>query len=207
MKLVLAGVLGLVLGAAIVGGAWAFTAAGSPGKASTGGGTGGSITPPPRLGAYQQVADLDLYRSDKGKANLERIQSWNQQSAKRLSESYGGADARLQSYADAGLDSQFTLQIVRASTPFPPYVPYQDPQVLGIARPSQEVLRFGQVACVVQNDVVVAGQNPGPESVHVLSCLRTGPGRTITIGPVTGSVGHRPQEVAALVDEAWTKLA
>jgi hypothetical protein len=199
--------VGLVVGAAVVSGVWAVTAfAGTGGGGAGGGGAGGSITVPARLGAYAQVSDIDLYRSDKGKANLDRIQSWDRQSSKRLSESFGGADARIQSYADAKLESQFSLQIVRASAPFPPFVAYQDAQVLGLARPLQEVLRYGQVACVVQNDATVAGQSPGPDAVHVLSCLRTGPGLTVQVGSVGGPVARRPEEVAALLDEAWKKL-
>jgi hypothetical protein len=194
--------IGLVVGAAVVGGVWTFTAFAGTG----GGGTGGSITAPARLGAYMQVSDIDLYRSDKGRANLERIQSWDRQSSKRLSEAFGGADARIQSYADAQLESQFSLQIVRASAPFPPFVPYQDAKVLGLARPQQEVVRHGQVACVVQNDVTVSGQSPAPDAVHVLTCMRTAPGLTVQVGSVGGPVARRPEEVAALVDEAWKKL-
>jgi hypothetical protein len=203
---VLAGLVGLVVGAVVVGGVWAFTALGGTGGGTAGGGTGGSISAPARLGAYMQVSDIDLYRSDKGKANLDRIQSGDRQSAKRLSEAFGGADARIQSYADGQLESRFSLQIVRASAPFPPFVPYQDAQALGLARPLQEVLRYGQVACVVQNDATVAGQSPRPDAVHVLTCLRTGSGLTVQVGGVSGPVGKRPEEVAALVDEAWKKL-
>ena len=203
--LLLAGLVGLAVGASAVGGAWLLTGRGSAGGSGGTGGTG-PITAPARLGAYPRDADVDLYRSDKGKPLLDRIQAWDRQSAQRISQSHGGAAAAVQSYSDAQLENRFSVQIVRAATPYPPFVPYQDPQVLGLARPPQEVLTFGSVACMVQNTPTVAGQTPTPDSVQVLQCVRTGPALTVQIGPVSGDLGHRPTEVADLVNEAWTKV-
>jgi hypothetical protein len=202
VALLLAGLVGFAVGAVAVGAVWIITERGGSGGSR---GTG-PISAPARLGAFPRAADVDLYRSDKGRPLLDRIQSWDRQSAQRLSQSYGGAAAQVQSYSDGQLESRFSLQIVRAAAPYPPFVPYQDAQVLGVARPPQEVLTFGPVACVVQNQPTVGGQSPPPDSVQILLCLRTGPALTVQIGPVTGDLGHRPSEVADLVNEAWGKV-
>jgi hypothetical protein len=89
--------------------------------------------------------------------------------------------------------------VVRTQSPFPPYVPFTDPEDLGVDKPVEEILRYGSVACSVRN-------NPRQPPI-VLGCLRTTEDLTVTISRVTGDLGQQPEDVAKLVDEAWSELS
>jgi hypothetical protein len=166
-----------------------------------------ALTAPDRLGGYSKFADSPLSRQGRGKATADRVRSWNERSVERLSRTYGGAAATVETYADDGLETRFSLLAARASTPFPPFVPYQDPAALGVAKPTQELVSFGDVACVVRNDSTPAGRTPRAGSAHVASCVRTGPQLTVQIQDVGGDLGEQPAAVARLVDEAWSALS
>ncbi len=196
--LVFTAVVGAVLGALVVGSIWLLS-----------GGADGpdvSASTPDRVGDYVRLADVGLSQSDKGKRVAKRVHDWNQRSAERLSSSYGGAEAAVETYADEEFEQQFTLQVVKARAPFPPFVPYQDPAELKVKRPPDELREFGDVACVVRNDATPDSGDDRPDATHVISCVRTGGSSTVEIRNVTGNLGQDPQKVADLVNDAWSKL-
>lgn len=199
----LAGLVGLILGALIVGGAWLATA-------GQGGGFDSStakVVLPAKVASYPKFADTKLGRQANSKATVERTGKWNAESAKRLSASYGGAAAAVEMYADDTYQNAFTVYVVRATSPFPVFVRFEDAKELGLARPQNEERRFGDVSCQVVNDATQQGQKPGPESAHAIDCRRTEPGLTVDIVGATGDIGTRPDEIASLVDAVWSQVS
>lgn len=94
---------------------------------------------------------------------------------------------------------------MRARSPLP-WVPYQDPADLHLARAPQEVLRFGDVSCVVQNQPTPEGSEPAQDAATTTLCARTGPDLTVQVLYPGPDLGHQPERVAQLVDEAWASL-
>ncbi|WP_460529323.1 hypothetical protein [Flindersiella endophytica] len=199
----LAGLVGLVLGGLIVGAAWLATA----GRAGDLDGSSDDVALPAKVGSYTRFADAKLNQQPNAKDTVKRINTWNAESAKRLSASYGGAAAAVETYSDDTYENAFTVYVVRATSPFPVFVRYEDPKVTQLARPQNEERRFGEVSCQVVNDPTQRGQRPGPESAHVIDCRRSLPGLTVDIvGPI-GDVGTQPDRIAGLVDEVWSQVS
>jgi len=188
---VLAGVVGLVVGGLLVGGAWLLL-----------GGDGASSSPisaPERISGYLRQGDAaEAVDRDKGKELADRYRDWDQRSSERLSAAHDGAGAFVQSYADEGLEQRFTVEAVRAPVPYPPYVSYTDPEYLGTERPLEELREFGDVGCLIRND---------PSQSYVLSCVRTDDDLTVQISHVGGDLLEDPGAVAKLVDAAWQELS
>ncbi|HWM06696.1 MAG TPA: hypothetical protein VNP92_30530, partial [Actinophytocola sp.] len=108
-----------------------------------------------------------------------------------------GAGAVVRSYTDDDGSSTFLLEAVRAPAPATPFVPYSDPEVLGLERPIEEMREFGAVTCLMRND---------PGLSHVVSCQRTSDDLTVAISHVNGDLGEDPEKVAKLVETAWDDL-
>ncbi|MFJ9855489.1 hypothetical protein [Streptomyces sp. NPDC101150] len=121
-------------------------------------------------------------------------------------QAYGAAPAAVATYANAGLSEIFVLTVVRAVSPHP-FTPYQNAAQLGLAKPAREVVPVGEVACLVHNRPTAVGKRPGPETVTVESCQRTGEGLTVQIRSVTGDIHSSPERIAALVGKAWSGLS
>jgi hypothetical protein len=191
--MIIVAVLGLVVGAALAGGAWLLF--GNDGASSS------PIVAPDRLGDYVQQADAKPNREhEQGREFARRRDDWDRRSSERLSESYDGASAVVQTYADDALLHFFALEAVRAPTAFPPYVPYTDPDELGFGKPSEEVRRFDDVACAIRNT--------GPDNSYVTLCMRTDTDLTVQITHLGGEdLNQDPAEVAELVAAAWDELA
>lgn len=189
---VLAGVAVLVVGGLLVGGAWLIF----------GGGGGGSSTPisaPERISGYTRYGDAaEGINREKGKEIADRYRDWDQRSSERLSAAHDGAGAIVQSYADDRLYKTFTLEAMRVPAPYPPYVPYSNAEYLHLERPVEELREFGDVGCVVRNDV---------SQSYVLSCVRTDDDLTVQITHVGGDLTGDPEAVAKLVDAAWQELS
>ncbi|WP_328222950.1 hypothetical protein [Streptomyces sp. NBC_00310] len=207
----LGGLVGLALGAGLVGGAWLVTGDGENPASSPAAGAkavpGGGLSAPKTLGGFvrrdQAVLDLDKGAADR---MAERYRAWDSRSGERLTRAYGGAAAVVQTFSDSSLWSSFQLTAVRGSAPRP-YVPYTDPEVLGLEKPTNELVTFGKVDCVLHHLPTEAGDEPESDSVSTVSCQR-GDGRlTVLFREVTGDLTHEPSQVARLVDEAWAELA
>jgi hypothetical protein len=189
---VIAGVAGLVVGGLLVGGAWLLFGGG-------GGGSSSSITAPETISAYARYGDaVERFDPDRGKDVADRRRDWDQRSSERLSAAYDGAGAFVQSYTDKSLEESFTVEAVRAPMPYPPYVPYTDPEVLGTERPTEELREFGDVGCVVRND---------PSQSYVISCVRTDDDLSVRISSVSGDLIEDPEAVAGLVNATWQALS
>ena len=91
---------------------------------------------------------------------------------------------------------------MRASSP-DLFALYADPKALQIVRPLREVLKFGSVSCLIQNDGTPIGEQPPASSVHTLECQRTGPHLTVLLTGMGDSLGNRPSAAAAVVSQAW----
>ncbi|MFC4858153.1 hypothetical protein [Actinophytocola glycyrrhizae] len=158
------------------------------------------VSAPERLGDHYRFGDVPrLSSGENQRKTVDRQNRYDGESSARLSESNDGAGALVQTYANNDLDSMFALQVVRAPSPFPPYVSFSDPKDLGVDKPREEVLRYGSVACAVRND---PGQPP-----RVMVCLRTSDDLTVSITNTNGDLGEQPEEVAKLVDEAWSEVS
>jgi hypothetical protein len=199
--LVVAGLVGLAVGTLVVGGAWLLSGSGSSASSDS-----QPITMPDRIGEFVPFDQVELNKSERAASSVTRIRSWNEQSSQRLSQSYGGTAAVVRLYADQALEDQLTVMVYRARSPYPQYVPYEDPAAMGLARPMNELQEFGDVSCSIRNDTTLAGGTPGPDSAHPVSCSRTNNALTVEIRPV-GSAGQQPQQVAALVDEVWNAVS
>jgi hypothetical protein len=195
------GVVGLVVGAALTA-----ASLGLSGSAS-GGSKGRSLTAPSSLGGLLQF-ERAMVQLDGSKVQAQAAQMTVQdgRSAQRLSQAYGGAHALVQRYSDSQLDNISVLDAVSAASP-QPYVPYEDVKEERAAVPINQLLQFGQVTCVVVNPFTAAGHQPDPESVTVTYCQRTGPGLTVQFHPGPTDLWHKPAQVAALVDKAWSELS
>jgi hypothetical protein len=196
-------VIGAVVGAAIVGATWLVVDSQSGSFDSS----GEEISAPAKIGGYVRFADAKINKGAKAKQTVARITSWNAKSAERLSASYDGAAAFVETYSDDSYQNAFVLNALRATTPFPAYVPYQDAKTLQIVRPQNEERRFGAVSCLVFNQPTPAGQKPAAESTIAVSCSRTERGLTVQVSNVTGDLGNQPEKVAALVNDAWQELS
>ena len=129
------------------------------------------------------------------------------QSAKNLSAAYGGAAVVVQRYSDADLANFVTVEAVRAQSPAP-YMPYENAQDLGLAKPEQEIVTFGDVRCLVADLPTAAGQQPQADSVTTETCERTSTHLTVRLRfGGGGDLMHSPQQAAALVNVAWGSLS
>jgi hypothetical protein len=189
---VFAGVAGLVAGAALASGFWLLF--GNETRSSA------EVSAPGSIGEYRQFADaVAALGDDRGKESADRQVRWDRENTTRLSAAHDGAGAVVQRYANEDLETMFSLQVVRAPSPFPPYVPFSDPEDLGVDKPVEEILRYGSVACAVRN-------NPNQPPI-VMACLRTDDDLTVMITESGGDLGQQPEEVAKLVDEAWSEVS
>jgi hypothetical protein len=198
--LLAAAIAGVLVGSVVVGAVWILTDDDTVAVDTT------PIAAPERLGPYRQVGALTAGQGGAAVRNAKRTEAWNARTAEAVSRAYGGAAAVAATYADDGLETMIPVTAVRAATP-EPFVPYQDPAELGLARPTSEVTRFDRVACVLHNDPTASGEEPDPQTVWVTSCMRSGPGLTVQIVSPGGGIAHQPQQVAGLVDEMWASVA
>lgn len=188
---VLAGVAGLVVGAALASGFWLLF-----GNES---GSSSSVSAPERLGEYYRFPDLPKIGDGDGQQRMaDRQNRYDQENTARLSAAHDGAGAVVQQYASEDLDTMFSLEVVRAPSPYPPYVQFSDPEDLGLDKPVEEVLEYGDVACAVRNQ-------PSQPPI-VLTCVRTTGDLSVAITHVSNT-DVTPEDVAKLVDEAWSEVS
>lgn len=205
------GLVGLLLGAAVIGVPWLLTRDDSSdggGRGSLTGGSTAALSAPEKLGrfAHQDAAAKALSTDGSADKNAKRFAAADRRSTGLLSTAYGGAPAVVQSFADPKFENLFQLTAVRARSPRP-FVAYQDPAQLGLVVAPNQMTSLGKVDCVIYNDPTNSGGTPASDSVHVNSCQRTGDGLTVQIRQVSGDVGHDPHQVAGLVDQAWAALS
>jgi hypothetical protein len=186
---VFTGVAGLIVGAALASGAWLLFGNGDPSSSP--------VSAPARIGEYYRFPDVPkLASGENPRKTVDRQNRYDRESTTRLSAAHDGAGAVVQRYSNADLDAMFTLQVVRAPSP-KPFVPFTDPEDLGLDKPMEEVLEFGSVSCAVHNGT---GQPP----IAVI-CLRTTDDLTVSITHVNGDIA--PADVASLVDDAWSEVS
>lgn len=189
--MIIIAVVGLVAGGALASGAWLLF--GNDGASSS------PIAAPERLGDYVPQAEAGLQRTtEQGRKVARQWDDWDRQSGERLSDTHDGASAIVQKYTNHDLDTFFSLEVVRAPVPFPPYVPYSDPEVLGFDKPSEEVRMYDDVACAMQNS---------PSESFVTLCVRSDDELTVRITHTTGDLAQDPKAMAGLVAAAWDELA
>ncbi|MEV6644069.1 hypothetical protein [Amycolatopsis sp. NPDC051371] len=196
---VVAGLIGVLVGALLVGVPWLVLGL-------LGGPSGQTLTAPANLGglsrAQDAIAKLDAVR---GKAQIDRIGKTDEETAARVSAAYDGAGAVVQDYQDERLLRSFQLVAVRAPSP-ELFAPYEDVQALGIAKPGTELVRVGDVQCLVHNDPAAPGSAPDPDRSFVTNCQRTGAGLTVAVRSM-GTEGNRdPRELAGIVEQAWQEI-
>ena len=201
----LAAVAGFVL-AAVIGLVLALTGA-LPGK--SGGSSAAGVKLPT---TFAGRVPLSMTRQAHEQADLAKNLAVNDQyyvahTTAALREAYGGAAAAVSVYYKGPDLARFEVRAVRAHTP-PPVDVYSDAKAEGLAAPTQQVTRLGDVYCQVRTQVVTAGSPVPPDDVYVEFCQRTSSTLTIWIYPGgTDESDHRPAAVAALVDQMWDEVA
>lgn len=195
------GLVGAVVGALVAGVPLLLAGGGDSGGGSLGA-SHDALSAPNTVGAYSS-----MIKNPKVNANtIKRITDTETVSAKNLSDAYGGATAVFRQYSDADLENDFSLAAVRAQSP-KPFIAYVDAAQLGLVKPEQDVEMFGQVACVVHHQPVLAGQQEQPDQVHVSSCERTSAHLTVRLLFGGGDAWNKAADAAALTDEAWSQLS
>ncbi|MGY0057250.1 hypothetical protein ACWY4P_11895 [Streptomyces sp. LZ34] len=198
--------LGLVVGLAAVG-IPVLLSDDDGGGGFGGGGGSGELSAPAKLDGLRPFAEIQRAAGvPKAEEMADAITKEDRKSGERLSEAYGGAAAVVQRYADSDVQTTVTLVAVRGRSP-QPYVPYQDPKRLGLAKPQDELKTFGDVSCVLYNQPTAAGSKPTADSVHVSYCQRTGDGLTVQVRTLGGGVANQPDKVADLTEKAWSELS
>lgn len=195
------GLIGLLAGALLVGVPWLVL------SRSGGNPDGRPLVAPAALGELGRtedaVAKVDNVR---GQAQIARVGKADRETGARVSAAYGGAPAVVQEYRDARLLHGLQLTAVRAASP-DLIAPFEDPQALGVAKPSTELVRVGAVRCLLHNDPASPGSPPDPELTYVVNCQRTGPGLTVAVRSL-GAEGNRdPEKIAGLLEQAWDTLS
>lgn len=190
---VLAGVAGLVVGAVLASGMWLLFG-------NENGSSSSSVSAPDRLGEYYRLVDHPKINDREGAQRMvDRQKRYDQENSARLSAAYDGAGAVVQQYASESLETMFSLEVVRAKSPYPPYVQFSDPKDLGLDKPFEEVLEYGDVACAVRNQ--------GSQPPIVVACVRTAGDLTVSITHVTNIDDVTTEDLAKLVDEAWSEVS
>ncbi|WBO68674.1 hypothetical protein [Streptomyces camelliae] len=199
------GALGLLLGLAAVG---IPVLVGGNGDSAFGTTSSGPLRAPADLNGFTSFPDMERAQATNAyqRASAKRHAIEDVRSGQRLSDDYGGAVAMVRSYADRPQENFLDLRAVRSDSP-KPYVPYEDPVDTGAAVPYDQLLTYGNVSCVVINTFTAAGRKPAPDSVNTSYCQRSGGGLTVQIRIHGGPLIHHPDQVAALVDKAWSDLS
>ncbi|MGW4064320.1 hypothetical protein ACWEGE_38955 [Amycolatopsis sp. NPDC004747] len=194
------GLLGLLAGALLVGVPWLVLSL-------LAGPSGRPLTAPASLGGLGRAQDaIAKIGKDRGQALIDRVGKADRETAARVSAAYGGAGAVVQQYQDDQL--RRTVQLLAVRAPSPGLIaPYEDAEALGLAAPGTELVRFGDVQCLVQHDPVSAGSAPDPDRSAVRTCQRTGTDLTVTLKGLSSEGNRDPREMAGLVEEAWAILS
>lgn len=112
-------------------------------------------------------------------------------------------------YADAKLERQFSVVVVRATYPHLTNGPVIDPAFLGLAVAPQRIASFGEVQClIVQTGSVPGGKQPDPKDQFTSICQRSGPALTVQLYAGGGFDGTESQQIMVnLTNSIWTDLA
>lgn len=194
---VVTAVIGVVVGALGVAVPWLLTGTGGNGI----GGSTASLSAPSTLGDLASFQQASAHFGKQAGTIAQQHAADDVQSGKLLSAAYGGAGALVKEYSDDQLNDMASLFVVRADSP-QPYTPYENTKELGVAVPLNEVEQFGAVNCLVQNEAVGPSGPPPTEDVFTSYCQRSSPDLTVQVR-VSGDISHHPDQVAALVDDAW----
>ena len=190
---VFTGVAGLVIGAAVASGIWLLFG-------NEDGPSSSPVTAPERLGEYYRFPDQPKIGDGENQQRvIDRQTRYDEENTARLSAAHDGAGAVVQQYTNEGLNTMFSLEVVRAPSPHPPYVQFSDPEDLGLDKPVEEVLEYGDVACAVRNQ-------PGQPPI-VMACVRSAADLTVAITHVGNFEEMTPEVVAKLVDDAWSEVS
>lgn len=197
---VFAGLIGVIVGAVLVGVPWVVLSL-------LGGPSGRALTAPPSLGGLARAQDaIGKFGVERGKDVIARIEKTDRETGARVSAAYGGAGAVAQEYRDDRLERAFQLIAVSAASP-ELVAPYEDAEALGLAAPGTELVRVGDVQCLVHHDSAAAGTTPDPDRSFVTSCQRSGPALTVTLRCVSAEGNRDPHELAGIVEAAWKELS
>ena len=114
------------------------------------------------------------------------------------SQALGGVAAASRVYASPDLEPLYGVVAVRAElSPLLP-IDFVDPERLGIAKPTTELVWVGDVSCLVSWAVVVAGGEVADDDRLAVFCQLSDSGITVRIG---AHAGETPEHLAELADE------
>ena len=190
-RVLVSGIAGLAIGALVVGLLW-LTLGGS----TEGGASSAPVALPASVGEYHRFGDQSVNQQAAAQGAVAQQAEWDKQTAEHLSAAYHGAPAAVATYTTANLDPLIHVLVVRAPSP-DLFAPYAELNTLGAKVPEKEAKTFGDVHCIVQNDVANAPR------VLATECRRSDAGLTVHIPPVSAL---DPHQVAAVVDEVFDAL-
>jgi hypothetical protein len=177
----------------------------SGGGAPDGGADAGAdlrpVTLPASIGGLRLQEQVLADGGDDTAAIRERLRDSTARTVASLTDTYG-AGAGAAAYSDDDLETMAWAMVVRTELP-PPTVLPAGPTAddLRLAVVPREVVRSGEVQCLVQNDTVPADQEVTPADRHVLSCQRADAERTV----ITSFGGSQPTIEYAVrwTDDVW----
>lgn len=116
---------------------------------------------------------------------------------------YGEASVAQGYYLNDELDGNFYARVIASSSPIP-YTPYENVERLDYYLPRYSAEVHGDVTCqIFQTVIVTTAENVGDAEPEVQWCQRTGPGLTVIVDGVHGTIAGNAETIAALVDEIW----
>ncbi|WP_326835179.1 hypothetical protein VSH64_09675 [Amycolatopsis rhabdoformis] len=200
VPLVIAAVVGLVVGAAGVGVPW-FVTAHDSGVVS-----GLPLEAPDTLGGVDRadVYPIKLKDDESHRQFAQRNATTDRENTNRLSAAYG-APALVQTYTATNFAHSFQITAVRAHAPGL-VTPYEGKDN-GLAGPLNELRQIGDVSCLLHNDLAPFDK-PSPDKTSVVVCQRTDATLTIQLKPLGDDTLEYtdPTVCANMINEAWAKL-
>ena len=194
-------IVGVLVGAAVVGGLWLTVGSSSDDLPTASGAATDPITPPAKVGDYRFFADVPLNKEPRAQQAVRSADARDAENTKRLSAAYRGAAAVVKTYSNNDLLAFVPAYVVRASSPGL-VAPYSDPKDLGLPKPEYEPMTFGDVECVAHNQPTTGGHS----EVYATECQRTSANLTVHVPPVGGPIGQHPDQLAAFVGELFDAI-
>jgi hypothetical protein len=166
------------------------------------------IVLPDQLG---ELAAMDLatsYPGDSppGDEALDQIRAAQDFNAAGFSAAFGGVAAASRRYAPEPLTPFYDVLAIRTELSALTPRQFVDPNVVGLAKPVEELVVVGDVNCVVNWRPVAAGAEVTDEDRLAVTCQGVSDGVTIRVA-VAGGDQPQPADVAALVLLARDEVA
>ncbi len=166
------------------------------------------IVLPDQLGELDAMDLATSYPGDSPPSDevLDRIRVAQDFNAAGFSAAFGGVAAASRRYAPEALTPLYDVLAIRTEMSALTPRQFVDPNVVGLAKPVEELVVIGEVNCVVNWRPVAAGAEVTDEDRVAVTCQGVSDGVTIRVAVGSGDV-PQPEDVAALVLLALDEVA